>query len=313
MKIYNSIDNFKPNFKPIITLGTFDGVHIGHKYILSHLNNISQEEKGESVLITFDPHPRHVLYPENQELKLINTLEEKETHLKEANLSHLIIQKFTKDFSRKKSINFVRDILVNRLNIAHLVVGHDHQFGRNREGSIEDLQILSELYNFKVTELPCEDMNEVIVSSTKIRKAILAGKIELANTYLGYYFHFSATVVVGNSIGKTIGFPTANLVIENRLKIIPSDGVYIVKVQHHGKQYYGMMNIGCKPTFRTKKRGLEVHIFNFDKNIYNKSLDVSVLRRLRDEKKFQNIDDLKKQLSKDLDEANNIIKSFALT
>ena len=310
MKIYNSINDFKPTFRPIITLGTFDGVHIGHKHILNQMNKISQIEKGQSVLITFNPHPRHVLYPENKELKLINTIEEKTEHLKQENLAHLIIQNFTKSFSRKKSINFVRDILVDKLNIGHLVVGHDHQFGRNREGSIEDLYLLSELYNFKITKIPFEDINEVIVSSTKIRKAILAGNIQLANTYLGYHFHFTANVISGTSIGKTIGFPTANLDIQDKLKIIPADGVYVVKIGYKKKQYYGMMNIGVKPTFQAQSRSIEVHIFDFNQDIYNNSLCIYVLSRLRDEIKFNNINELKTQLQEDSDHARIILEKF---
>lgn len=310
MKVYNSISSFSINSKTIITVGTFDGVHIGHKCILNHLRKISKKKSGESVLLTFSPHPRHVLQPENLEPKLINTIEEKKVLLENAGIDHLIIQKFTKDFSRKKSVNFVRDILVDKLNVSHLIIGHDHQFGRNREGSLKELRLLSELYNFQIDHIPSKSRNNVTVSSTKIREALLIGNIDLANKYLGYLFHFTAEVISGKSIGKNLGFPTANLKLEDKLKIIIGKGVYLVKVRYDFKQYYGMMNIGVKPTFKEETESIEVHIFDFNIEIYGAKLYIEVVKRLRDEKEFKSVKLLKEQLKKDYIHAKDIIRTI---
>ena len=211
MKSYNSLDNFKSDFKTIVTIGTFDGVHIGHRYIINYLNKIAKREGGESVLLTFSPHPRLVINKEHPHLKLIDTLDEKKEKLKNLGLQNFVVQKFTKEFSRIKYVNFVRDILVKKLNVDHLVIGYDHQFGRNREGSIKELQELSQLYNFKVEEIPPQKQEDVSISSTKIRNLLLEGDIETANKYLANNFLLSGTVIDGEKIGRTINYPTANI------------------------------------------------------------------------------------------------------
>ena len=302
MKVYHSIDQFPSDIKSVLTLGTFDGVHKGHKYVLKRMNEIAKKEGGESVLLTFYPHPRHVLQPEDQKLKLLNTIEEKIKELEKSGIQHFVIHEFTKDFSRTKSVNFIRDLLVNKLKMKHMVVGYDHHFGRNREGSYDELIEFSELYNFKLEQIPPQDESEVTVSSTKIRKLLSAGIIEKANAYLGYNYLINGVVVVGNKIGRTIAYPTANILIENKWKLIPGDGVYVVKVVLKNKQYFGMLNIGNKPTLDQGKHSLEVHIFDFSDDVYDFDIKVEFLKRLRDEKQFDSLVDLRSQLK--IDENN---------
>ena len=302
MKVYHSIDQFPSDIKSVLTLGTFDGVHKGHKYVLKRMNEIAQNEGGESVLLTFHPHPRHVLQPEDQRLKLLNTIDEKIKELEKSGVQHFIIHEFTKDFSRTKSVNFIRDLLVNKLKMKHMVVGYDHHFGRNREGSYNELKEFSELYNFKLEQIPPQDELEVTVSSTKIRKLLSEGIIEKANSYLGYNYLINGVVVKGNKIGRTIAYPTANIMIENKWKLIPSDGVYVVKLVLKNKQYFGMLNIGNKPTFNKGKHSLEVHIFDFSDDVYDSDIKVEFLKRIRDEKQFDSLEALQSQLK--IDENN---------
>ena len=296
MKVFSSIPNFPLENKTIITIGTFDGVHLGHKVILARLNEIAKKTKYKSVLLTFSPHPRHVLQKDDQEMKLINTLNEKQDLLEKAGLDNLVVHEFTKEFSRIKSINFVRDILVENLNVHTLVIGYDHHFGRNREGSIPELKVLAELYDFSIEMISPQLFQDVTVSSTKIRQLLEKGEIEKANHYLGYDFFINGKVVKGNGIGKTIGFPTANILIKNKWKLLPSDGVYAVKVNINDRCFKGMMNIGQKPTVDGKGKSLEVHIFDFSNDIYGKAIKVKVIKRIRDEKKFKDLQGLKKQL-----------------
>ena len=292
MKIFNSLDDFKVNFKTIVTIGTFDGVHIGHRYIINQLNKIAKKEGGESVLLTFSPHPRFVLYGDSSELKLIDTLEEKKRKLKENGLQNLVVQDFTKEFSRIKYVNFVRDILVKKLNVDCLVIGYDHQFGRNREGSYKELNALAELYNFKLKQIPPQKNNDIAVSSTKIRNLLKDGNIKEANKYLGDNFCLKGRVVDGDKIGRKIGYPTANISVDPN-KIIPREGVYVVNVIIDNSEYEGMLNIGVK----TQK--IEVHIFDFNKDIYSKELVIKFLDWIRSPIKFDNNFDLKDQLHKD--------------
>ena len=296
MKVFSSIPNFPSENKTVITIGTFDGVHLGHKVILARLNEIAKKTKYKSVLLTFSPHPRHVLQKDDQEMKLINTLNEKQDLLEKAGLDNLVVHEFTKEFSRIKSINFVRDILVEKLNVHTLVIGYDHHFGRNREGSIPELKVLAELYDFSIEMISPQLFQDVTVSSTKIRQLLEKGEIEKANHYLGYDFFINGKVVKGNGIGKTIGFPTANILIKNKWKLLPSDGVYAVKVNINDRCFKGMMNIGQKPTVDGKGKSLEVHIFDFSNDIYGKAIKVKVIKRIRDEKKFKDLQGLKKQL-----------------
>ena len=296
MKVYHSIDQFPSNINTVITIGTFDGLHKGHQYILKRLNEIAEKQKAESVLLTFSPHPRYVLQKDDQEMKLINTLNEKQDLVEKAGLDNLVVHEFTKEFSRIKSINFVRDILVEKLNVHTLVIGYNHHFGRNRKGSIPELKVLAELYDFSIEMISPQLFQDVTVSSTKIRQLLEKGEIEKANHYLGYDFFINGKVVKGNGIGKTIGFPTANILIKNKWKLLPSDGVYAVKVNINDRFLKGMMNIGQKPTVDGKGKSLEVHIFDFSNDIYGKAIKVKVKKRIRDEKKFKDLQGLKKQL-----------------
>ena len=292
MITYNSLENFNPDFKTIVTIGTFDGVHFGHKYIIEHLNKIAQREGGQSVLLTFDPHPRHVLYEDQHDLKLLNTLDEKKNQLEELELKNFVVQNFTKEFSRIKYVHFVRDILVKKLNVDHLVIGYDHHFGRNREGSINELNELSSLYNFTLEQIPPQKKNDVSVSSTKIRKLLNEGNIEKANKYLGYEYMLSGNVVHGNKMGRTINYPTANIEVD-RNKLIPKAGVYLVKITFQLEDFFGMLNIGVE----TNK--IEVHVFNFSKEIYGQKIIIKLINRLRDGVDFKNSLALKKQLQND--------------
>tara|TARA_B110000238_G_scaffold82662_1_gene91049 strand:+ start:505 stop:1416 length:912 start_codon:yes stop_codon:yes gene_type:complete len=289
---YNSLENFNPDFKTIVTIGTFDGVHFGHKYIIEHLNKIAEREGGQSVLLTFDPHPRHVLYEDQHDLKLLNTLEEKKNQLEELELKNFVVQNFTKEFSRMKYVHFVRDVLVKKLNVDHLVIGYDHHFGRNREGSINELNELSSLYNFTLEQIPPQKKNDVSVSSTKIRKLLNEGNIEKANKYLGYEYMLSGNVVHGNKMGRTINYPTANIEVD-RNKLIPKAGVYLVKITFQLEDFFGMLNIGVE----TNK--IEVHVFNFSKEIYGQKIIIKLINRLRDGVDFKNSLALKKQLQND--------------
>ena len=292
MKSYNSLDNFKSDFKTIVTIGTFDGVHIGHSYIINYLNKIAKREGGESVLLTFSPHPRLVINKEHSHLKLIDTLDEKKEKLKNLGLQNFVVQKFTKEFSRIKYVNFVRDILVKKLNVDHLVIGYDHQFGRNREGSIKELQELSQLYNFKVEEIPPQKREDVSISSTKIRNLVLEGDIETANKYLANNFLLSGTVIDGEKIGRTINYPTANISFDKD-KLIPKAGVYAVTIYVLNKRFDGMLNIGVQ------HQKIEVHIFDFSKNIYGLDIKIEFKKLIRGNIKFANTLQLKNQLIED--------------
>ena len=302
MKIYHSIDDFPSDISTIVTIGTFDGVHKGHKTIINRINEIAKKEGMESVLLTFDPHPRHVIYPDDQELRLINTIEEKEEALTKTGLQNLVIHKFTKEFSRTKSINFIRDFLVNKLNMKYMVVGFDHHFGKNREGTFDNLIELSDLYDFKIEEIEPQNLSGVTISSTKIRNAIKEGDFKKANSYLSSDFSLRGGVVKGNQIGSSIGFPTANIKIESQWKIMPKDGVYAVKVFINNQQYFGMLNLGSRPSISDDSFVIEVHLFDFKSNVYNKELDIKFIERIRDEKKFPDLEQLKSQLK--IDEIN---------
>ena len=244
MKVYSSIDEFKHVKNAVVTTGTFDGVHLGHQKIISRLNDVAKAEQGETVLLTFFPHPRMVLFPDDNELKLLSTQSEKIELLEKFGVEHLIIHPFSKDFSRLTSIEFVRNILVNQLGTRKLVIGYNHHFGRNREGSFEHLKEFGPVYGFDVEEIPAKDIDNIEVSSTKIRNALLAGNIPVATSYLGHHYSLSGKVVQGKMNGRTIGFPTANIHVEDSYKLIPKDGVYAVQVIAEGMQYKGMMNIG---------------------------------------------------------------------
>jgi|TARA_R110000782_G_scaffold267159_1_gene362277 riboflavin kinase / FMN adenylyltransferase len=299
VKVYTNIQEFKPIKNVVVTIGTFDGVHLGHKVIINQLKKAAQELSGESVLLTFFPHPRMVVFPDDNELKLLNTIEERKELLEKAGIDHLIIHPFSKAFSRLTALEFVRDILVNRLNVKKLVIGYDHHFGRNREGSFEDLVEFGEVYGFSVEEIPAKDIQQINVSSTKIRTSLLAGEIHAATQFLGYPYFISGTVVKGDKIGREIGFPTANIKPDETYKLIPKNGVYAVKVIVNEKEYEGMLNIGIRPTFKGINQTIEVNIFDFDKEIYGQKIRVKFYERIRDEQPFEDLNELKNQLNID--------------
>jgi riboflavin kinase/FMN adenylyltransferase len=307
MKVYTKIEDFKGVKNPIVTTGTFDGVHLGHQKIISRLKDVAAQENGETVLLTFYPHPRMVLFPDDNELKLLNTQQEKIALLENCGVGHLIIYPFTKEFSRLTSVEFVRNILVNSIKTKRLVIGYNHHFGRNREGSFEHLKEFGPLYGFDVEEIPAKDIDSIEVSSTKIRNALQIGDVETATMYLGREYFLTGKVVAGKQLGRTIGYPTANIVVEDKYKLIPADGVYAVKVGHKGKLFSGMLNIGNNPTVIGKGRSVEVNIFDFNETIYGDELTVHFVKRLRDELKFANLDELKFALAADKENSLRVL------
>lgn len=298
MNIFNSISSFTTKNKTIVTIGTFDGVHIGHKKVLQKLHNLAIEKDAESVLLTFFPHPRMVLQ-QDLDIKLLNTIEEKKELISEFEINHLIIHPFDLEFSRLTAEDFVKTILVDQLNICSIIIGYDHRFGRNRTATIDDLIEFGTKYNFDVQQITAKEIDEIAISSTKIRNALLEGDIETANTFLGYNYTLSGLVIEGKKIGRTINFPTANIKIDEEYKLIPQNGVYIVSVEINKSTYFGMMNIGTNPTISEGDQSIEVHIFDFNQSIYNQSIKICFLERIRDEEKYASLDELKKQLEKD--------------
>lgn len=298
MKIIHSISNFTSKESSFVTIGTFDGIHIGHQKILKDLIQSAKKEGKKSVLLTFFPHPRMVLQ-QNVSIELLNTIEEKSVLLEKMGLDYLIIHPFSKEFSRLTALDFVRDVLVNQLNTSKLIIGYDHHFGKNREGNIDQLREYSQLYDFEVEEIPAQDIDDVAVSSTKIRNALHEGLLKTANNYLGYNYMVSGIVVNGKKLGGKIGFPTANINVKESYKLIPKTGVYVVKTTINGLVYNGMLNIGYRPTVDGKHQTIEAHLFDFDGDLYGKSLEIEFLYFLRDEQKFDSVDDLILQLKKD--------------
>ena len=316
MKVYTTIDDFKIACEsgtiknPVVTTGTFDGVHLGHQKIISRLKAVAAEENGETVLLTFYPHPRMVLFPEDNELKLLNTQEEKTLLLENYGVDHLIIHPFTKDFSRLTSVEFVRNIIVNSIHTKRLVIGYNHHFGRNREGSFEHLKEFGPVYGFEVEEIPAQDIDHIEISSTKIRNALQAGDVETAASYLGHSYSLTGKVAGGQKLGREMGYPTANIVVEDKYKLIPADGVYAVKVVHRNKSYGGMLNIGENPTIEGKGRSIEVNIFDFNMDIYGDDATIYFIKRLRDEAKFSGLDELKAALAEDKINALKILTAL---
>jgi riboflavin kinase/FMN adenylyltransferase len=300
MKIYTDLKNFKA-INPVVTIGTFDGVHLGHRKVIRRLQELAEKVNGETVIFTFYPHPRLVLNPEETNLRLINTLEEKKVLLEATGIDHLVIFPFTKEFSNLTYIEFVEQILVKQLGMKYLVVGYDHRFGHNREGKYEDLKIFADQLDFKIERQDVLNMDAINVSSTKIRSAIAEGDIKMANKYLGYRFFIKGDVIDGKKLGHTIGFPTANIDPQESFKLVPKDGVYAVKVDVDDQRYLGMLNIGVRPTVNNQldNRSIEVHILNFDKDIYYKNITIHFYERIRNEQFFNSIDELKAQLAKD--------------
>ena len=308
MKIYSSIEEFEGASVPVVTTGTFDGVHTGHRQIIGRLKETAARSGGETVLLTFFPHPRMVLFPERKQV-LLNTQEEKTMLLAQAGIDHLIVHPFTREFSMLSSVEFIQDILVKKIGTKKLVIGHDHHFGRNREGSFEHLRQYGPVYGFEVEEIPAHEVEHVNVSSTRIREALSGGDVSTANRYLGYKYPLGGTVVKGEQIGRTLGYPTANIRVDDPFKLTPAEGIYTVSVRHEGKIYGGMLSIGVRPTIAEGlARTIEVNIFNFDKDIYGEHLSVQFIRRLRSELKFEGLEPLKAQMARDKVDSLNVLK-----
>lgn len=299
MKISRSLQEFHVDKPVVLTQGTFDGVHLGHEKILKRIINRAKEIGGESVLLTFYPHPRLVLFPDDNQLRLITTLEERFEILRDMGLDQVVVLPFTKELSRVRAEEYVRDILLQQLNMKVFIIGYDHRFGRNREGSIEDILAMSETFNFEVEEISRQDIQESTVSSSKIRKALLDGEVKMARTYLGRDFTLDGEVVHGKARGNSLGYPTANIKVSDSFKLIPGNGVYAVEVEHAGKMYGGMLNIGENPTFDDANWSIEVNIFNFDEDIYGQQLRLYFVERMRDELKFDATEQLRAQLDLD--------------
>lgn len=312
MKVFKGFNEMSKIPHPVLTIGTFDGVHIGHQKIIKQLNEVAQRIGGESVLFTFYPHPRMVLFPDSHGLKLIQTQVEKLDKLERMGLKNIIVHPFTKEFSRLTAIEFVRDYLVNKLNIKTIVIGYDHQFGKNREGSLALLKELAPVYDFEVIEIGAKDINEVNVSSTKIREAIKQGDVSLANTYLGEEFEINGVVVHGKKLGTKLGFPTANLEINNDVKLIPKNGVYATRVvRENDAEYFGLVSIGERPTVDDSgKITIEAYLIDFDGDLYGEHLSLKLLKRVRDEKKFDGLEELITEMKKDEECLRNWIVDY---
>lgn len=298
MKIFQSINDFKSEKKTILTLGTFDGVHIGHRKILEKITQSTENGQFESLVLTFFPHPRIVLHGAS-EVKLLNTIDEKIGLLEKLDVQNLIIHPFDETFSKLTAEEFVKTILVEKLQIQKIIIGHDHRFGRNRTADINDLILFGKQYHFEVEQISAQEIDAVSISSTKIRKALNEGNMTLSNEYLGYDYFLTGIIAKGKQLGRTIGFPTANLKIEENYKLIPRNGAYIVKSIIDTKTVYGMMNIGYNPTVAGENLSIEIHYFDFDAAIYDQKITVSILKYLRSEQKFGSVDLLKEQLNKD--------------
>lgn len=299
MKTFWSTLDFKSHTKKnIITIGTFDGVHLGHKSILEKMKNATQNNQHESLVLTFFPHPRMVLQQDSS-IKLLNTIDEKATLLEKFGIDNLIIHPFDEAFSNLSAEEFVKDILVDKLNIHKIIIGHDHRFGKNRTADINDLIAFGKKYSFEVEQINAHEIDEIAISSTKIRKALIEGNIKLANQYLGYSYYISGKVVEGKKIGRTIGYPTANIQINENYKLLPKNGVYVVSSEIDNVLYFGMMNIGKNPTIGENDQSIEVHFFNLNEDIYNKNLQILILEHIREEQKFNSLSELQAQLDKD--------------
>jgi riboflavin kinase/FMN adenylyltransferase len=307
VKVHQSVDNFPTLQNAVVTIGTFDGVHAGHKEIISRLVKIAKETGGETVVLTFFPHPRMVLQPDDNDLKLITTMKERQELLRKAGVDHLIVQPFSKEFSRITANEFVRDVLVRKIGTKTLVIGHDHHFGRNREGSYKDLEEMSAVYNYRLEEIPEQVINHVAVSSTKIRNALIEGHVRIANSLLGHDFTLEGKVVHGEHVGAGLGYPTANIHIEENYKLIPAHGIYAVIVEVDGKVYNGMLYIGNRPMFNGMSTSIEVNIFDFNSDIYNKTIHLNLKDRIRGDMRFDNVEQLKEKMKEDKINATKIL------
>lgn len=299
MKIYNDIEDFKRVNNPIVTIGTFDGVHVGHQKIIDRMRDVADKVGGETVLLTFYPHPRLVIHPDSKNLRFINIQKRKIALLEKAGIDHLIIIPFTREFSKLTSSQFIKEYIAEKIKARRLIIGYDHHFGKNRLGDFSILYDLGKKYHFEVEKIPAQDVENIAVSSTKIRKALNEGKIKVANKLLGYEYSITGVVVEGNKIGRTIGFPTANIELEDEYKLITANGVYASRVEYNGLIYHGMSNIGVRPTVNQSDLTIEVNIFDFDKEIYGESISIYFVDRIRSEVKFDDLEALRAQLTLD--------------
>ena len=307
MKEHKGAHTFKSDHPTVVTIGTFDGVHAGHQKIIERLVNEAKMSNLESVILTFFPHPRMVLQKDS-DIKLINTIDERKQILEKSGIDHLIIHPFTYQFSRLSALEFVRDILVNKLKAKKIIIGYDHRFGRNRTANIDTLKEFGEQFDFEVEEISEKDIEDVAVSSTKIRTALLAGEVEKANTYLQHPFVLTGTIVKGKELGKKLGFPTANLKVEENYKLIPKNGVYVVRSTIKDTLVYGMMSIGANPTVGGTEKTIETNFFMPDMNLYGKKLQIELLAWIRDEENFDSVEDLKAALKQDQAFSEQFIK-----
>ncbi len=310
MKIYHTLEDFTPLRYGVVTSGTFDGVHVGHQKILQRLNEVSDKNNGETVVITFWPHPRLILRPDEPFMQLLNTFEEKAELLREQGVNHLIRIPFTKEFSQISSQEFITKILVETIGTKKLVIGYDHRFGKNREGSFEQLKLNASTYGFDLEEISRQDVDHVGVSSTRIRKALEEGDLDTSNHFLGRPYSLSGRIIKGDKLGRILGFPTANLELDSHDKLVPAEGIYAVKVGHENKIYGGMLYIGTRPTVNGTRRSIEVNIFEFDKDIYGETLHIYFIKLLRRDSKFSDLESLKNQLQRDKDSALAVLKNL---
>lgn len=307
MKIYEGIEDFRLVPNPVVTSGTFDGVHLGHQKILNRIREIADQIGGKTVMITFWPHPRLILYPNEHNLRLLTTFEEKAKLLREFGIDHLLTIPFTKEFSELSSEEFIQNILIDKIQTRKLVIGYDHRFGRNREGSFEYLKENIDRYHFELEEISREDVDDVGVSSTKIRQALEEGEVHIANEFLGRPYELNGIIIKGQQLGRSIGFPTANIHIPHDYKLIPCDGAYAVTIDIEGETFLGMLNIGNRPTVNGSSRTIEAHLFDFSGDLYDKRVTVHLKSYLRPEIKFSGLESLQKQLAIDKEMARKIL------
>ena len=318
MKVYNHLDEFNKINNAVVTIGTFDGVHVGHRKIISRLTEVAKQTNGESVILTFFPHPRMIINPEDVNLKLITTINEKAKLLEQLGVDHLIITPFTRDFSNLSAETYIQKVLVDKIGTKKIIIGYDHHFGKDREGNLNQLQQFAPVYGYGVEEIPEQDIHDIAVSSTQVRQALKKGDVQTANDFLGYPFSLFGQVIKGDQIGRTLGFPTANLLIEEAYKLIPCDGIYAVNIKLHSNShisnltsqvYKGMAYIGNRPTINGMSRNIEVNIFDFNQDIYRQYLTMEFIHFIRNDIRFTNIEDLKIQITKDKQAALSLLSS----
>lgn len=308
LKVFHSIQSFSSNKQTVVTIGTFDGVHIGHQKILKQITKNAQALQCESLVLTFFPHPRMVLQKDT-DMKQLNSVNEKLQLLEGLGIDNIVIHPFDKDFSRLTAEEFVKEVLVDKFKVKKIIIGYDHRFGRNRTANIDDLKTYGDLFGFEVEQISAEEINAVSVSSSKIRNALIDGNLDVAAAYLGYNYSITGIVSKGKQLGRTLGFPTANITIKDENKLIPTNGVYVVKSILSDEVFYGMMNIGTRPTVDGTLRTVEIHFFDFSNDIYGQEITISLLKRMRDEQKFESLDALKEQLKIDQNNAMMYLKS----